>query len=783
MAATVRERPVAPPPPSPTASPPPAPPESRISRALEAGAELSVVLLTATAAISLLRLFTDGSFLDRVLLAALAAHALAWAARRMRLGLGGATLLSAVGLLLFVAWAVEPHTLSAGLPLAKTWHTMSTDLRNAVDRFNTVVPPTPVTRGFVLASVLATWVCAFLADTAAFRLAATFEAVIPSFTMFLFGSVLAYNRNRLALSALYLASVLLFVLFLSVARRAETDNWLAGRRAPGSRALLGKGLAVGAIAVLVAVVAGPDLPGAGSAPVFNWRAKDNGPSSRTTISPLVDIRSRLVDQSDNELFTVQSSSPAYWRITALDKFDGRIWSSVGTYKPAGGSLPTGVRSRAPANTVTQRYAITGLSSIWLPAAFRPTHLDGIKNVRYDPESSSLLTDADTSNGLTYRVESALAQLTPQELGTAPPVLPQSIIDRYLSLPEDFPSSVAHLAIQVTQGATTPYAKAIALQNYLRTNYRYDLNVPPGHGNDALQRFLFVTKRGYCEQFAGSYAAMARAVNLPSRVAVGFTPGEQAADGTYRVLNRHAHAWPEVYLSGYGWVAFEPTPGRGAPEDQSYTGVVPMPSEGVSPPPAVATPETPTTTGAGAGPSPSQRTATTNPVRAKPTHGTSAWLKALLLLAVLVVIAGGAVVVTTGRRRRAFNRRRSGATGADARTLVAWEEAEEALTLAGYPRRRAETPAEYARRVPGPAAISPGPMGSLAEATAAAAYSAAGIGADGVAAATDAADQVRDQLAARATRTERLRWAMGFKTVRPPESAARIHAVETLVPPK
>jgi transglutaminase-like putative cysteine protease len=603
---------------------------------------------------------------------------------------------------------------------------------------------------------------------------ATFETVIPSFTVFLFGSVLAYNRNRLSLSALYLASVLLYVLFISVARREESANWLAGRKGPGSRALLGRGLALGALAVVVAVVAGPSLPGAGSAPVFNWRAKDNGPSSRTTISPLVDIRTRLVDQSDNELFTVQSTSPAYWRITALDKFDGKIWSSVGTYKPAGGSLPSGVRSRAPANSVSQRYSISGLSSIWLPAAFRPTRLDGIKKVRYDPESSSLLTDADTSNGLTYRVESALPQLTPQALSTAPPQLPQSIIDRYLALPDGFPSSVARLAIQITQGATTPYAKAKALQDYLRTNYRYDLNVPPGHGDDALQRFLFVTKRGYCEQFAGSYAAMARAVNLPSRVAVGFTPGEQMADGTYRVLDRHAHAWPEVYLSGYGWVAFEPTPGRGAPDAQSYTGVTPIPPEGFIPPPAVATPETPTTVGAAAGATPNQRTTTTNPLQKKSSHSTAAWQKALLGLGLVVLIGAGVLALLIGRRRQAFHRRRAAASTADGRALVAWEEAEEALTLAGHPRRRAETPAEYARRVPGPAVISPAPMALLAQATAAAAYSAEGVAPDDATAAAQAADQVRDQLASRATRAERVRWALGFKTVH--DSEPRIRAV-------
>src|SRR5207253_3253245 len=73
-------------------------------------------------------------------------------------------------------------------------------------------------------------------------------------------------------------------------------------------------------------------------------------------------------------------------------------------------------------------------------------------------------------------------------------------------------------------------------------------------------------------FAGTFAAMARAIGLPSRVAVGFTPGVLEADGLWHITGRQAHAWPEVFVAGYGWVAFEPTPGRGAPGAEAYTGV-------------------------------------------------------------------------------------------------------------------------------------------------------------------------------------------------------------------
>jgi transglutaminase-like putative cysteine protease len=102
-------------------------------------------------------------------------------------------------------------------------------------------------------------------------------------------------------------------------------------------------------------------------------------------------------------------------------------------------------------------------------------------------------------------------------------------------------------------------------------FTYDRSFRAGHSLNVMQEFL-AQRRGYCEQFAGTYAAFARVVGLPSRVAVGFTQGEQRDDGRYYVQGKHAHAWPEIYFDGVGWVPFEPTPGRANPAAQQYTGI-------------------------------------------------------------------------------------------------------------------------------------------------------------------------------------------------------------------
>jgi len=519
--------------------------------------------VTIAAVVGLTRLFADGSFLPPVVGAALASHVVAGVARRRGAGPLLAAAVSGVGLALYVVWVIEPHTTTMGVPGGSTWAAITSDLRTAWERFGSVVAPAPVTRGFVLACALGAWLAAWLADLFAFRVRARFEAVIPSFTVFLFGAMLGADRHRIGLSALYLGAVLAFLVLADARVRSTSGSWFGSRGAQGDGALLRAAAVVGLAAVVAGVLVGPRLPGADSSGLFGIGDKPGARgSARVTVSPLVDIRGRLVNPSGAEVFTVGSAAPAYWRLTSLDRFDGSIWSSRGSYQRARGSLPDGIVTGGPQEALVQDFTIGALSAIWLPAAFRPERVSGeVSGLRYERDSGSLLTDRDTADGLSYTVESALPTLTEGALAAAPGAVPAAVAERYLALPEGFPASVSALAQELVGGQPTPYAKARGLQDWFRSEFTYSLDVAPGHGDDAIVRFL-QDRVGYCEQFAGTFAAMARSVGLPSRVAVGFTPGAVGADGRYHVTDREAHAWPEVYISGYGWVAFEPTPGRG-----------------------------------------------------------------------------------------------------------------------------------------------------------------------------------------------------------------------------
>jgi transglutaminase-like putative cysteine protease len=162
-------------------------------------------------------------------------------------------------------------------------------------------------------------------------------------------------------------------------------------------------------------------------------------------------------------------------------------------------------------------------------------------------------------GEAYTVYAAVASPNVIQLRAAGSGYPLWVTSRYLQLPENFPQEIADLAQQISANASTPFDKASAITNYLRLEIRYNRSIPPApSGEDPLAWFLFTSKEGFCNYYASAEVLMLRSIGIPARMAVGFSNGERQVPYQRIVRQRDAHAWPEVYFPGIGWVEFEPT---------------------------------------------------------------------------------------------------------------------------------------------------------------------------------------------------------------------------------
>jgi transglutaminase-like putative cysteine protease len=136
------------------------------------------------------------------------------------------------------------------------------------------------------------------------------------------------------------------------------------------------------------------------------------------------------------------------------------------------------------------------------------------------------------------------------------------LDPHLLLPDTVTERTIALAEELTAGLESPYARAAAIEQYLRT-YSYDLDVSmPPADVDVADYFLFDLQRGYCDYYATAFVVLARLADLPTRFVTGYVPGGWIPEAQeWLITEAEAHSWPEVYFAEIGWVPFEPTAGR------------------------------------------------------------------------------------------------------------------------------------------------------------------------------------------------------------------------------
>lgn len=345
-------------------------------------------------------------------------------------------------------------------------------------------------------------------------------------------------------------------------------------RGGGSAAPVRTGRRIGALALGIALIVPAALPALDGG-LLGGQGRGSGRGSGGTISavnPLVSLKDNLNQPENREVMTYRTNAQdqrgLYLRILSLDEFNGSEWRSSTrrlTDVPNRLPQPTGLGEDAAFTEIrTNISASPSYQQSYLPLPYPASEVSIDGRWRYEPEGRTLVGDnGQNTGGAQYEVNSLLIEPTADQLAAAGPP-PQRLLSEYTQVPDSLPDVVAETAEQVTEGSDNAYQRAVKLQDWFASKggFTYDTSVSSGTGSSATARFLR-DKEGFCIHFSFTMAAMARTLDIPSRVAVGFTPGTLQADGSTSVGLRDAHAWPELYFEGVGWTRFEPTPSRGS----------------------------------------------------------------------------------------------------------------------------------------------------------------------------------------------------------------------------
>ena len=539
-------------------------------------ATVAMALFSIAVAAGFARVFGGWPFFDNFIAMAVIGHGLGFALRRLRVPGVLAVPILVAAMVWLIAFVHYRDSMTMLLPNGDTLELFRLEIQRVREEFRTAVAPVIHGGGWDVLAAIGMALAIVLGDTFAFRAFARAEALVPGGVLFVFVAALGSDRSRVVLTAVLIAAGVAATVALRAHHAPNRHTVIGARRSP-TRMIVPAALSTALVVALAAALIGPRLPGADAQPIYKTRGGSGG-SVTNVVSPLVDIRSRLTNRSDAELFTVRADFESYWRLSALPRFDGTTWGlPERSLSRVDGELSP---ARNGAAELRQEVTIASLGAKFVPAAADPRAASPQDGLRFNADSSTLLkTDGDLASGDQFEIVSASPRFLVEDLQAATSTDAGDPI--YLELPNGFPSSIGEIARSVTAGASTPYEAALILQNWFRSEFEYSLEVQAGHSNNAIEGFLR-ERIGYCEQFAGSYAAMLRTLGIPARVSVGFTPGNFDGD-VYSVLGKNAHAWPEVWFDELGWVPFEPTPGRGSPGAENYTNVAPQQdSTGVDP---------------------------------------------------------------------------------------------------------------------------------------------------------------------------------------------------------
>ena len=502
---------------------------------------LACALAALLAGFPLTALTTDRSYLVLALVLIGASAGVGFIARRLGAPDWVARLLQLTGLLLLPM--MVPATQNPERLIDRT-----------VTHIQASAAPMPYELGFAAMSGALLWVLFVVLDALGDRLRNSVVGaalVLPGFVS------VALIAPDLVTFAHFVVPAVGFAALLATSTRNQAGLDSPGASALGlRRGILGIAALTTAVALAASLFLGARLPAADQ----TWDLGANG--GVQLVDPSLDLIRNINSTSDRPVLSYRSDDGqgTYLRLAALSGFTENGFGLVPTELfPA--PLPV-QQPRGQQRWVRVNITVGDFTSQWLPLPWVPNGFTAAGDWRYDRSTLSVAavgdTQTDGTRKLRYRatgwqpidVDDALAGAAvgdPRDRGLT------------LALPDGISDDVRATVAQVTSGSASAGDKALALRDYLRNGaFRYSTQIVPGTTIGTLNDFLTGSRVGYCEQFAGGLATMARIAGIPSRVVVGFLPGRKSGN-VWNVGVRNMHAWTELHFEELGWVALDATP--------------------------------------------------------------------------------------------------------------------------------------------------------------------------------------------------------------------------------
>lgn len=346
-----------------------------------------------------------------------------------------------------------------------------------------------------------------------------------------------------------MAAALLMIATVIVLLTAQLSFQYAGAQPPLARRLqlAARIFAMAAPLALLLFVAFPRIQG----PL--WGLPGDGHGGRTGLSDsMAPGNISNLAQSGETAFRVRFDGPApaqntlYWRGIVLGDYDGRTWTRLRGNREG----KVNVALRGP----KLRYHVTlePNGGRWLFALDLPARVDGLEHGTYRASPALELSLPEPIDARLRYDASSVADYSLQADASAEQLL------AWRALPAGYNPRTLAWGARLAATYKPEAAIQAVLTSFHKDNYSYTLQ-PPLLGKHAVDEFLFDSKAGFCEHYAGAFVVLMRAMGLPARVVTGYQGGElNPVDGYLTVSQSDAHAWAEVWLPGRGWLRFDPT---------------------------------------------------------------------------------------------------------------------------------------------------------------------------------------------------------------------------------